>query len=307
MEGVLTGLALMWIVIGVGMVIGRLGILGDYAQDVLTRFVYWIASPALLFSTISQTDIRAIVGPALGVEAISAVTAALTYVLISVVFLRGSRVETTVGAMTSSLSNAAYLGIPLSTYILGSPTHVVPVLIFQLGLLTPAFFVLTDLAAGRSEASAVNAVRLIFTNPMLIASMLGLLVSLSGVGVPELVTGPVEVLAGAAVPCILVSFGISLLETGVKGFRDHAPEITTSTVIKLIAQPLFAYLAGRFVFGLDGFELFAVTSMGGLPTAQNAYVAAFRAGAGNELARGTVVATTVFVTPTLLGIAALLS
>ena len=54
------------------------------------------------------------------------------------------------------------------------------------------------------------------------------------------------------------------------------------------------------------YSLFAVTAMGGLPTAQNAYLAAFRAGAGNELARGTVVATTIFVTPTLLLIAALL-
>lgn len=318
MQGVLTGLAMMWAVIAVGMVLGRLNVLGENADRVLTRFVYWVASPALLFDTISQADIRTILGPSLLVEAISAVSAALTFVALALV-MRYSRIQTTVGAMASSLSNAAYLGIPLAAYILGSAEYVVPVLVFQLGLLTPTFFVLTDLAAarsrrtletpeaGQSQVPVASALRLIAKNPMLIASALGVLVSLSGVTVPTLISNPVGVLAGGAVPAILVSFGISLLDTGIRGFRGHMAPISIATFLKLLAQPLFANLVARFLFGLEGFDLFAVTAMAGLPTAQNVYVAAFRAGAGNELARGVVVATTILVTPTLLLIAALLS
>lgn len=306
MTGVVSGLALMWIIIAVGIVLGRFNVLGEHSQEVLTRLVYWVASPCLLFATISTTDFRRIIGPALGVEAISAVATALTFVFISVVFLRGTKVETTVGAMTSSLSNAAYLGIPLSTYILGSASHVIPVLIFQLGLLTPTFFVLVDLVSAHRRPSLWGTVKMIITNPMLVSSMLGLVVSLLGITVPDILATPIEVLAGAAVPCILVSFGVSLLETGIGGFRPFADKITAAAVMKLLVQPAFAYLAGRFLFGLEGFDLFAVTAMGGLPTAQNAYLAAYRAGAGNELARGAVVVSTIFVTPTLLGIAALL-
>ncbi len=297
----------MWTVIGIGMVLGRIKLLGEHAQEVLTKLVYWVASPALLFATISQADIRAILGAPLATEAISATSAALTFTLIGIVILRARRLEVAVGAMSSSLSNSAYLGIPLSTYILGSPTHVVPVLVFQLGLLTPFFFVITDLLAGSSQVSLLTTVRLIVTNPMLISSLLGMVVSFSGFTVPALLLDPIELIAGAAVPAILIAFGISLLETGISGFRAHLAAISTATVMKLLVQPLFAYLAGRFIFGLEGFDLFAVTAMGGLPTAQNAYVAAFRAGAGNELARGTVVTTTIFVTFSMLLIAALLS
>lgn len=297
----------MWTVIGIGMVLGRIKLLGEHAQEVLTKLVYWVASPALLFATISQADIRAILGAPLATEAISATSAALTFTLIGIVILRARRLEVAVGAMSSSLSNSAYLGIPLSTYILGSPTHVVPVLVFQLGLLTPFFFVITDLLAGRSQASLLTTVRLIVTNPMLISSLLGMVVSFSGLTVPALLLDPIELIAGAAVPAILIAFGISLLETGISGFRAHLAAISIATVLKLLAQPLFAYLAGRFIFGLEGFDLFAVTAMGGLPTAQNAYVAAFRAGGGNELARGAVVTTTIFVTFSMLLIAALLS
>lgn len=297
----------MWTVIGIGMVLGRIKLLGEHAQEVLTKLVYWVASPALLFATISQADIRAILGAPLATEAISATSAALTFTLIGIVILRARRLEVAVGAMSSSLSNSAYLGIPLSTYILGSPTHVVPVLVFQLGLLTPFFFVITDLLAGRSQASLLTTVRLIVTNPMLISSLLGMVVSFSGLTVPALLLDPIELIAGAAVPAILIAFGISLLETGISGFRAHLAAISIATVLKLLAQPLFAYLAGGFIFGLEGFDLFAVTAMGGLPTAQNAYVAAFRAGGGNELARGAVVTTTIFVTFSMLLIAALLS
>lgn len=54
-------------------------------------------------------------------------------------------------------------------------------------------------------------------------------------------------------------------------------------------------------------ELFAAVAMAGLPTAQNAYVAAFRAHTGESIARGAVLATTILVTPTLMVIAALLA
>lgn len=307
MEGVLSGLSVMWIVIGVGMLLGRFRVLGEHGQTVLTRFVYWVASPALLFSILSVTDVRSVLGPALGVEAVSAVLTAITFALVSIFVLRRGRVDTAVGAMTASLSNAAYIGIPLATYILGSATHVIPVMMFQLGLLTPTFFVITDLAAGRHRPTVAGTVKLIVTNPMLVAAFLGMASSFTGIHPPGVVFDSIEVLAGAAVPCILVSFGISLLESGVGGFRLQAVPIVVATAMKLLLQPTFAYLAARFLFGLDGFELFAATAMGGLPTAQNAYVAAFRAGAGNEIARGTVILSTVFVTPTMLAIAALLS
>lgn len=307
MEGVLSGLAMMWLVIGVGMILGRVKLLGEHGQTVLTRLVYWVASPALLYSTLAVTDIRAVLGPALGVEAASATSTAIVFTLVSIFLMRRSSVDTAVGAMSASLANGAYIGIPLATYILGSPTHVIPVMIFQLGLLSPFFFVVTDLAAGRHKPTVGGTLKLILTNPMLVAAFLGMLTSFFRLELPAVLFDSIEVLAGAAVPCILISFGISLLESGMKGFRGYATPILLATSMKLMLQPAFAYLVGRFVFGLDGFELFAVTAMGGLPTAQNAYVAAFRAGGGNEIARGAVVLTTVFVTPTMLAMAALLS
>ena len=59
------------------------------------------------------------------------------------------------------------------------------------------------------------------------------------------------------------------------------------------------------LFGLTGSALMAVTIMAALPSAQNAYIAATRAGAGERIAQGTVLVTTFASLPVVVGIAAI--
>lgn len=298
---------MMWIIIAVGVVLGRTRVLGEGADRVLTRVVYYIAAPSLVFVTLGEADIRSLVGPKTAAEMIGAFTAALAYAAISIWIFRASKGDTVVGAMSSSLSNAAYLGIPMATYVLGDPVHVIPVMLFQLGFLTPLFFVMVDLVSGRADASVAGTLRAVFTNPILIAAVLGIGAGLARIQLPEVITEPLEVMGAAAVPCVLLAMGMTLLDRGEDSIAANAKEITTASILKLIVQPAVAYLLARFLFGLEGFDLFAVTVMAGLPTAQNSFVAASRAQTGLGIARGTVIISTVFVTPTLMLIAALLA
>lgn len=45
MQGVLTGFAVIAVVIGVGYVIGRRGYLGENGREVLTKLAFHVASP----------------------------------------------------------------------------------------------------------------------------------------------------------------------------------------------------------------------------------------------------------------------
>lgn len=297
----------MWIIIAVGVVLGRTRVLGDSAEGVLTRVVYYVAAPCLVFVTLAGADIRALLGTKTLSEMLGAFVAALAYAAISIWIFRASPGDTVVGAMSSSLSNAAYLGIPMATYVLGDPVHVIPVMLFQLGFLTPLFFVLVDLVSGRADASVAGTLRTVITNPILIAAVLGIILGLGRVSLPEIITEPLNVMGAAAVPCVLIAMGMSLFSRGEDSIAANAKEIATATVLKLVVQPLVAYLLARFAFGLAGFDLFAVTVMAGLPTAQNSYVAASRAQTGLGIARGTVIISTIFVTPTLMLIAAVLA
>lgn len=306
MAGVLSGLSLIWVIIVLGWALGRFRVLPPEAPEVLNRLVYFVGSPAIMFVTLTGLDVRAVFGPPLIVAAASAVGTALVFVL----YARIRRIDlanTVVGAMCSSLNNAGHLGIPLATYILGSPQFVLPVLVFQLGFFSPMYFVLSDLAGRSGKVSVGKVVRTIVTNPLLIAAVSGMALSLLNLRLPAVVFAPIETLAGLAVPAILIAFGLSLNAERVLPARGQATMVAVSTTLKLAVHPLLAWVIARYGFGMAGAELFAAVSMAGLPTAQNAYVAAFRARTGESLARGTVLASTILVTPTLLVIAALLA
>jgi len=316
-SGVLAGMSVVWAIIVLGWVLGRLRVLGDGAQEVLNRLVYYVATPCLLFATLATTDIRALVGAPLAIAALSAVASATAFALLSRLVLRRSPGETVVGAMASSLANAAHLGIPLAAYVLGSATHVVPVLLFQLGFFTPLFFVLADLVSRDGATSPRRVVRVVVTNPLVVASALGMALGATGTTLPELVMEPIRVVGAAAVPSVLIAFGLSMTgmatafrvvdDAVARRHRRTGASVALAAALKLAVQPAVAWLLATAVFGLRGHALFAVVAMAGLPTAQNTYVAAFRTGTATSLARGAVLATTLLAIPSLAAIAALLA
>ncbi|MEU5943495.1 AEC family transporter [Micromonospora sp. NPDC047548] len=73
-----------------------------------------------------------------------------------------------------------------------------------------------------------------------------------------------------------------------------------------LVQPALAYALGRWVAGLSGVALLAVTVTSALPTAQNVFVYASSYDRGTLLARDVVLITTVLSVPVLVGIAVLL-
>jgi len=144
--------------------------------------------------------------------------------------------------------------------------------------------------------------RLVVTNPIVVAAVAGLVFSATGAAMPVLVDVTASMLGQAAPPMILLSFGISLRGGGAR-VRGGAGAVLASAT-KLVVQPLVALSVGM-ALGLRGQALMSVTVMATLPTAQNAYIAATRAGGGVEIAQGTVLITTFASLPVTIAAAAL--
>jgi predicted permease len=78
------------------------------------------------------------------------------------------------------------------------------------------------------------------------------------------------------------------------------------TILKLVAQPVGAYVAAR-ALGLDGTALLAVTVTAALPCANNIFVLATRFRRAELLARDATFVTTIGTVPTIVLITAVLS
>ena len=308
MLGVLSGFAVVWTVIAVGYVVGRTGVLGPHGRHVLNRLTFFVASPALLFTTISNSDPSAVLGPMLWVATLSAFIIAGLYLVITWRWLRRDRAEQLVGAMSAGLVNSANLGMPIAVYVLGDIAQAAPVILFQLAIFTPVFLALLDGTTSRHRTTFWSFLFQTARNPMIVGSMVGLAFAVFGWSLPQQVSDPIELIGGASIPAMLLAFGISLVGSRpLQKSSGRRADVLTASALKLLVHPLAAWALGAFVFRLQGPELFAVVVMAALPTAQNVFVTASRYERGVVLAKDTVLVTTVVAIPAMILVAAILT
>lgn len=305
MGGVLIGFAIIGFVIFVGWLLARLKVVDQEGRLVLNRTSFFAASPALLFMVLSEADVGLLFSSVLAVALLAFVAVALVYALVARLWLTKDPSRIALAATASGYSNVNNIGLPVAIYVIGDAGFVGPMLLLQLLVLAPLLLATLDiLTAGR--ASFMSIVTQPLRNPMLIAAALGAAVSALGIELPEPVLAPLEILGGAAVPLMLLAFGISL-----GGDRPLQPgtgrrEVWLAVALKSAAMPVIAYLLARFAFGLDEQLVYACTVMAALPTAQNMYQYALRYDRGTVITRDIVLMTTLLSLPVMLLIAWLL-
>lgn len=205
----LTGFVVVGVAITLGWILGRIDLLGPHARYVFSRLTFFVLSPFLLFVVLAQADVRTLFSALLPVSAIAAVTIFLIYIVIARFAWKRNVTETLIGTLSAGQVNSNNIGIPLSLYLLGSAAYPAPVILLQLLIFTPITMAVFE-AATSGQRRAIPILRRTFTNPIVIGSILGVLVSVSGVTLPPIVLDPARLIADACVPILLISYGISL-------------------------------------------------------------------------------------------------
>ncbi|MBC7763614.1 MAG: AEC family transporter [Candidatus Saccharibacteria bacterium] len=305
MTGVLVGFAIIGFIIAVGYLAGRLGILGPSAGFVLNRVAFFVLSPCLLFTVLESATVSVLFSSLMAVSLVAALTAFAVYLAVARFVWHRGVPEIVVGALGAGYVNANNIGIPVAVYVLGSAAYSAPVVLLQLLVFAPVALTILDVTTtGRASIGRILLKPLL--NPLITGSALGVILAVTGLHPPAAVLKPFELLGGAAVPVVLLAFGMSLhgqklLQAG-SGRRD----VLVASAIKLVGMPLVAWLLGRFVLGLQGHPLFVVVALAALPAAQNVFNYAQRYSRGEIIARDTVLITTVGSIPVLMVVAALL-
>ncbi|GEE01002.1 permease [Gordonia spumicola] len=310
MSGVVSGFTVIFLVVGLGYVLGRTRALGDHASTTLARLVFFVCTPALLVHSLATSDVSVVFSPTLAVASAAALTVGLIYLVIARFWLRRAVPETVIGALSASYVNSVNLGLPIAIFVLDDASFIAPLLMFQIVFYSPIALATLDLTAldSRERGSVWRTVAVPLRNPILVGGVIGLAVSLSGWTPPQAILTPTDMLGQASVPLALLTFGLTL--TGTSVFRKgESPrrDIVLASVLKMIAMPAVAYVLARWAFGMTGHQLFAQVVIAALPTAQNVLVYATRYRRGEILARDTALVTTVVSVPVIALIALLLA
>lgn len=303
MTGALEGFVVIGVLIAVGYVLAVTGVLDADSQAVLSRLVYFVATPALLIDVLGTTALGTVFGPWFLI-AVAGVLATLVIYLPWARWRGRSRQHAIVGGMTASYANAGYLGLPIAGYVLGDAAFALPTMVLQLVVYAPLALTFLGMEAGR-RATPLAFVSAGLRNPVSVGAILGVALSLARVDLPQVIDEPISLLGSMAIPCALIAYGVAL-RYGPRVGDGNVSDVVLVSCLKLLWQPLVACLVARYGFALSAHEVAGVTLMAALPTAQNVFVYATRFGHAQVLARDCVAITTVASLPVLVLLAAVL-
>lgn len=307
MLAVLEAFLVIGVVIGVGAIVGRTGVLGENARVVLNRVAFHIGVPALLLLTLSRATLDQIFSLPVLVSALACLASFGLCFAIFVLVRHRARGDATIASWTGSYVNAGNLGIPLSAYVFGDATTVSAIILFQAMVMAPiGVAILTSDLIPRPSAG--HQLRALAANPIIAASVIGLLLGALDLDISSPWADPLELLADLAIPTVLLAFGISLTAgIGEGKARTDRLDAGIASVAKLIVMPAVAFILARWVFGADDDQVLLVTVLAALPSAQNinTYASVYRR--GESLARDVTLVTTAASVPVIVAVVALLS
>ena len=226
--------------IGVGYGAVRMGLFASSDMKVLGKYVLNIALPALLFNAVASRDLNDVLN--LGYIAVFAVGGLLTVAVAFAWFtLQGTGpARRAIATMGAACPNSGFVGYPVMLLVFPDLAGVVLALnmVVENFLLIPICLMLLEASRDRQGKSLLRIAGRIILNvlrrPMVIGLILGLVVMLSGLQVPQMVTRLMDVLAASSSALALFVIGGSLVGLPVIGQRALAVQIMAA---KLLLHP----------------------------------------------------------------------
>jgi predicted permease len=283
-------LAPMILLIALGAGLARIKFLGREFMADLNKLAFWIALPALLFTSATHaSEPGGQMGRLLAILfGATILITGLAWVLCLLVRMpAASR-----GALAQSAfrGNLAYIGIPVLTYSLGSDGKNMATAVIVMVLLMAFYNVLAVIVLHQPGGSDFQRVfKAIATNPLLLAGVIGLLVPLFGLSLPGFLNRALVSLGNAAVPIALLCIGGSLATTRLQGRRSY---IILAALLKVAVLPFLAFWIGKLA-GLGPAEMRIAMVLAACPTAAASFVMAKQMGGDEALASGSIALSTV--------------
>ena len=278
MEAVINVALPVFAVILAGYGAGRLRIMGPASSEALNRFVFYGALPPLLFVSMATVEPDVIfnwsfTGAYLG----GILVVSLISLVLSKYVFGQDLPAASIQGMTAIFGNTGYMGIPLAMVAFG-PEAVLPAAIATVINSAVIIGIVTALVEiGQNRAQGLTIARDVFRalvrNPLLVASVAGIALSVADVPLATPIETFCRILGGAAGPGALFAIGLFLVG---RSFRGHIGEVAAMVSLKLIVQPLVTWGLVATIFPMVPLWAGMAILMAALPSGANVFVVAQR-------------------------------
>jgi malate permease and related proteins len=296
MSEIMSTIAPVFLVILLGAILRRRGLIREDFLGVANQLVYFVAIPAMIFREISGAPIfnyfRAslLVGTLLPLIIVS-----VAGLLLARILGLGSSGRQATFVQGTFHGNLGYIGLAVAYYYLGESGLARAAIISGFLMLLQniqAVFLLTR-SQSRVDSGGRSRFGMWFHNvavhPVILSAMAGILFSLSGWSIPTVLDRSLKIVGGMALPLALLLIGASLSPYRL---RIQFPLVAAMAILKLLCLPLCGLLFYHW-FGLASEDYMPGLILLAAPTATVVYVMAKEMGGDPSLASGVISASTL--------------
>lgn len=253
----------------------------------ISQLVVYLAVPALVFSSIGQSNLQA---QELGQLTLFTFTAmglisGVGWVLGSL--LKLPKKTRSAFTLSSTLINAGNFGIPFATFAFGDAGLGQAVIIYTATAIMAN--TLGVFLASWGSASIKKSLLNVFRVPLPYAALLGLLTNQGIFSTPQPIMRGLTLLGNAAVPLMLIMLGVQLSRTQI---RDQVGLVFLSSIVRVLIGPAVALLVVG-LFGITGLSAKVAILQIGMPTAVISIILAEEFGSDSKFVGSVIMVSTL--------------
>lgn len=256
-------IVILFIMIAVGYVCTKRGMLSPQTIKELSKFIIYVVTPCLVVESFHRPFNSSMLS-GIGIAFAAAIAAHLLNIALSRIFIRDEvQSRKVVYQFATIFSNCGFMGLPLQYAILGSDG------VFYGAMFIAIFNVFTWTYGFMLMGGLGQRIKLkeIVLNPGILGVTAGFIIFVTSFQIPTILLVPIKGFAAlnTPVPMVVVGYYLAQIST-LRVLKDRNLVITTA--IKLLAAPLLALLL-FYLAGIRGLLLTSLIISASAPSAAN--------------------------------------
>lgn len=273
----------------------RSGFPGEGFWQPAEKATYYVLFPALLVERLAGAELAGTESLRLAALVVLMLLAAALLASLCKPLLRLSAPVFT-SFFQGSVRFNTYVALAVTAALYGTEGIVLAAVITAVMIpLLNLFSVLAFALTSEQRFSLPQLLNTLLKNPLILACLLGIALSLSGLGLPKTFSSVLELLGRMALPLGLLAVGAGL---NLHMLRGAGRALVGASLIKLLLLPLLA-LGLAQLWSLDAMTAGVIMVFAAVPTATSAYILARQMGGDAELMAAIITAQTLLSMLTL--------
>lgn len=281
----------LFITMTLGYFFKSIKLFDEHTVKQMNNLVFKSFLPIFLFYNIYKTDLSVGLRPKLMFFSVLSIIS--IFLVLCLIIPKIEKDNRRKGVLIQAIfrSNFILFGLPVTISLLGEQNAGVPSLIIS--IIIPTFNFLSVIALEIYQDKKINYKKIIegiITNPLIIASLLGILMLITGIKFPQFLDKTLLDFSRVATPLALVILGASFEFSAVSGCLK---QVILGVIGRLIIVPSI-FIPISILVGFRDIELATLLIMFSAPVAINSFTMAEQMGADSELAGQIVVFSSMF-------------